>query len=485
MATERLTMPRLGETMEEGRLVTWLKAPGEAFVRGEILAEVETDKTVVELPALNDGRLVATLVEPGDDVAVDAPIAEIEVAGAEAGENEAGVEQTQNSPPRSPLQAPPTNATTTNATSGETPPAPSRGPDAASATAQCQKVRATPLARRLARQHGIPLDAITGTGRRGRVDAADVRAHTGLPEDVRVGAPAKDATDGSRPAAPSADPTSRPSPRPAALTAKTGDGEPQRFSIFGGTLACAVHGRDSDPPVLLLHGFSGFNGSWAAFPARLAANGRRVIVPDLPAHGDTTLPADTAEDLAAPLPNLLDMLDVDAGQVEVVGHSLGGVVAMRLAETLIAQESRPRRISLLAPAGMGREIDRSFIRAMASGPSAGALAHLLRQVATRDPGLSQEVLEARAAALRGGRLKALAATLASPAGQGVDIVASLGKIARTVPSRMGFGVRDAIIPWTHVESAPSTVAIHLFQDAGHMIHWDAPEALAELLATEG
>ena len=84
MPAEILRMPRLGETMEEGRLVAWTKRPGETFARGEVLAEVETDKTVVELPALADGRLVRTLVDAGDDVAVDAPIADDSADAADA-----------------------------------------------------------------------------------------------------------------------------------------------------------------------------------------------------------------------------------------------------------------------------------------------------------------------------------------------------------------------------------------------------------------
>src|SRR5688572_29154418 len=55
MAEIDLPLPRLGETMEEGRIVAWLKQPGDRFKRGEILLEVETDKTVVEVPALQDG----------------------------------------------------------------------------------------------------------------------------------------------------------------------------------------------------------------------------------------------------------------------------------------------------------------------------------------------------------------------------------------------------------------------------------------------
>ena len=77
-----LRLPRLGETMEEARVTDWLVAPGAAFRRGDVLLEVETDKTTVEVPAMTDGVLVAQLVAPGDIVDLDAPIAEVEAEGA-------------------------------------------------------------------------------------------------------------------------------------------------------------------------------------------------------------------------------------------------------------------------------------------------------------------------------------------------------------------------------------------------------------------
>ena len=84
MAEIDLPLPRLGETMEEGRIVTWLKQPGDKFKRGEILLEVETDKIVVEVPALQDGVMVRHLAAEADMIPVDAPIARIEIAGAAA-----------------------------------------------------------------------------------------------------------------------------------------------------------------------------------------------------------------------------------------------------------------------------------------------------------------------------------------------------------------------------------------------------------------
>jgi pyruvate dehydrogenase E2 component (dihydrolipoamide acetyltransferase) len=75
-------LPRLGETMEEGQIGKWLKKPGDAFRRGDILVEIETDKTAVELPALVDGVLKEILAPDGAQVKVGDPICRYEIESA-------------------------------------------------------------------------------------------------------------------------------------------------------------------------------------------------------------------------------------------------------------------------------------------------------------------------------------------------------------------------------------------------------------------
>ncbi len=155
MGRVRLTLPRLGETMEEARVVDWLVAPGAAFKRGDVLLEVETDKTVVEVPAMTDGVLITQLAASGDTVALDQPIAEIEVAGAGA---EPVVAVT---PVAEPLSI-------------DTTAAPQAVP---LAVVPDNRRAASPAARAAARRAGVVLDGVTGTGRRGRITASDVAGH--------------------------------------------------------------------------------------------------------------------------------------------------------------------------------------------------------------------------------------------------------------------------------------------------------------------
>lgn len=158
MTTRTLTMPRLGETMEEGTIVGWLVAPGQAFQRGAAIIEVETDKTVVEYPALGDGVLEETLANAGDRVTVGDPIARVTVANAHDWESGASDLPVAADPV---VTAPQTRL-----------PASSSG-----------LKRATPVARRLARKAGVTLDDIRGTGRRGRIERHDIEtAAAGKPQ---------------------------------------------------------------------------------------------------------------------------------------------------------------------------------------------------------------------------------------------------------------------------------------------------------------
>jgi pyruvate/2-oxoglutarate dehydrogenase complex dihydrolipoamide acyltransferase (E2) component len=72
---KKISLPRLGETMEIGSISNWLVKEGEEFKRGQIIAEVESDKTTVELPALEDGKLIKKLFQEGEEIEVGADIA--------------------------------------------------------------------------------------------------------------------------------------------------------------------------------------------------------------------------------------------------------------------------------------------------------------------------------------------------------------------------------------------------------------------------
>ena len=158
-----LPMPRLGETMDSGTIASWTIAEGDSFERGDTLLELETDKTLVEYPALESGRLIETLLAEGDEASVGDPIAIIET------DKEWPITSNQDESDDTSGPTPPLSA----ASPKDTPNAPVAS---AEATSMADGVRATPFARRLATLGGIDMPGLKGTGQRERIEASDVIA---------------------------------------------------------------------------------------------------------------------------------------------------------------------------------------------------------------------------------------------------------------------------------------------------------------------
>jgi pyruvate dehydrogenase E2 component (dihydrolipoamide acetyltransferase) len=195
MAVTRVVMPKLSEAMETGKLLRWLKQEGDRVSGGDIIAEIETDKADIELEAFGSGVLRRVLVAPGAAVPVGSLIAVIaepdEDISAVAGEAPGGAAM-QASPDAA--AAPPGAPTP-----GGAPPAPTApAPPAAAATAASPagpvvpagRLRASPLARKLARGAGVDLALIRGTGPGGRVIQRDVEAYLAARATAPAAAPA-------------------------------------------------------------------------------------------------------------------------------------------------------------------------------------------------------------------------------------------------------------------------------------------------------
>ena len=159
-------MPALSPTMEKGNLTKWLKKEGDRVKSGDVLAEIETDKATMEVEAVDEGILAKIVVAGGSqDVAVNQVIAII----ATEGEDASTVSSTPAAEPLkapSPVQVAPPAAILT----------PAAGPSAQSAPSAVSKLFASPLARRMAKESGISLAAIAGSGPHGRIVERDVKA---------------------------------------------------------------------------------------------------------------------------------------------------------------------------------------------------------------------------------------------------------------------------------------------------------------------
>jgi pyruvate dehydrogenase E2 component (dihydrolipoamide acetyltransferase) len=188
MATD-VTLPRLGQGMESGVIVRWLKQEGDTVAKGEPLYELDTDKVTQEVEAEVEGVLQKIVVAEGE-VEVGATIAVIETDGA-------GAPAAEEAPAKGEEKAEePAAEATEPAPAAEAPPSePEAGPEteappAAEAASGDGRIKASPLARRIARERGVDLAAVTGTGPEGRILAEDVeRAPAG--EEAPSAAPAE------------------------------------------------------------------------------------------------------------------------------------------------------------------------------------------------------------------------------------------------------------------------------------------------------
>ena len=231
-----MPLPRLGETMDEGRIGLIVKKPGEAFKRGETLLEVESDKTTVEVPALQDGILIEWLVDSDQMVPVESAIARIEIEGEAVAEAKAPAVPVAQAAPRPKAAAPRFVPLSTGT-----------------------RPRASTAARAEARRKGVDLATLQGSGRNGRVSRADVAAAL----------------------------------RPARATYHV---ETPHGRIF--FREWPAQGQQKGA-VLLLHGLFADSQSFTTLGRKIAAKGYRCFALDLPGHGETVSSATTLEDIAA------------------------------------------------------------------------------------------------------------------------------------------------------------------------------------------
>lgn len=174
-----ILMPRLSDTMTEGAIASWHKQPGDRVAPGDILVEIETDKALMEQEAYDAGILSEILVQEGENVAIGTPIARLDDGREQGG-------------------TPASDAPAASTSVATEPPA-----AAVSRPAEQQRRLATPVVRRIAKERGIDLATLAGTGPGGRIVRADVDAAlAGLAETPTVTAASAGALAPAAPPAP-------------------------------------------------------------------------------------------------------------------------------------------------------------------------------------------------------------------------------------------------------------------------------------------
>ncbi|MNX15547.1 Dihydrolipoyllysine-residue acetyltransferase component of pyruvate dehydrogenase complex [compost metagenome] len=432
-----MAVPPTGETLDAARLVAWVVTPGQAFKAGDVLVEIETDKSIIEVPAHEDGIMVEHLIAVDGIVNADTLIARIQVEGdAPDAETPAGL---QPAPPDTAAGAAPGSAARDPA---------ARQPGAVAAASPGMRKFATPAARREAAERGIALDAVPGSGPNGRVTVADVAL-----TQRKARASEHDGTKEGR--------------REAWATTRHGD---LRLTLW------ESEAHPGGRTVVLVHGMFGDRDAWASLVHALSRAGLRVLTMDLPCHGATRSEATRFEDIVDTVTDAIaSQCD---GPVILIGHSFGAAVAARAA-------SRPGinadALILIAPVGLGTEIDQGFLTGMTHAGTNEAAQRELRKLTVSGMTPSGGFIDALRQSTQARRepLMELCREVAWNGVQQLNIVPDLAE----VPCRCTIihGRRDAIVPWRHALNAPPRTALHLLPDAGHMPQWEAGKLVADIV----
>jgi pyruvate dehydrogenase E2 component (dihydrolipoamide acetyltransferase) len=173
----QITMPKLSDTMLEGTLIKWHKKAGDKISVGDVIADVETDKATMEMEAFDDGTITDILIPEGGVVKVGQPIANLE------GGKKSAVKS---------------NPTATPAASTPAVSAPTAGKPKTTTSTDGSRIKASPLAKKIALERGVDLSGVQGTGPGGRIVAADVpatasaQARSAAPAAPRIEVPFSD-----------------------------------------------------------------------------------------------------------------------------------------------------------------------------------------------------------------------------------------------------------------------------------------------------
>jgi pyruvate dehydrogenase E2 component (dihydrolipoamide acetyltransferase) len=198
-------MPQMGESIFEGTITRWLKKPGDRVERDEPLFEISTDKVDAEIPAPSAGVLREIKVTEGQTVPIQTVVAVIDAAGASVAAAPAPAPAPAAQKPGAPkvAAAPPSPATPAPApAAASAPPAPSP----AKAGGNGQKIRSSPLVRKIAKEHNVDLSSMEGSGAGGRISKKDILAAVESGGAKPAAAPASSSAPFSAAAMPSAPP---------------------------------------------------------------------------------------------------------------------------------------------------------------------------------------------------------------------------------------------------------------------------------------
>ncbi|MBX8800018.1 acetoin dehydrogenase dihydrolipoyllysine-residue acetyltransferase subunit [Ochrobactrum sp. MR28] len=439
MAVE-VILPKVDMDMETGQISRWYAKDGDTVTKGQLLFEIETDKAAMEVDAPASGILGDVSAAEGAVVPVGQAVAWIYAEGEERKGGNATAAETA-IVAEAAVSAPITSVALPEVTLAPV------------VLAEDSGVRATPLARRLAREAGLDLNTVAGSGPKGRIQKKDVEAC------LATVAPAAGVTQ----------PVAIPAPRPVAVS--------QTEGILNTTWL--RQGEAGYLPIVLIHGFASDLNSWRML---LAGSDLRnpVLALDLPAHGQSPrYVPDSIDTIAAAVETTLTAHNV--GSCILVGHSMGGAVAT---VTAARGFTDVRSLVLISSAGLGPQINGAFLEGLVRAKSEASVTPWLKELFADEALLSKAFINATVAQANDAELRnaqaGMAAQLCTDSTQTFEIRSSLAQL--NIPVRLIFGAQDRIIPVAHASGLPGEIGVHVFQKCGHMPQIEQRDAVLRIIS---
>jgi len=406
-----IVMPRVDMDMTTGRMGAWRAAEGARVVKGETLFEIETDKAAMEVDAPATGVLSFVAASEGDVLPVGACIGWIVAEGEHF------------VPPA------PSSAAAAAPPAALTPRRPDAGQKDEAHAGAATGLRATPAARRAARERGLSLAAVKGSGPNGRIQKRDLPA--------RVAA----------------------APRIAGVNREW-------------------LRRGEGAPLVLIHGLCADLNGWRPL-FRVLPGTRAVLAIDLPGHGLSPLGEDASFEALVEAVRAV-LVEEGATRAHLVGHSLGGAVAAALSQ---APGVKALSLMLIAPAGLGEETNSAFFDGYLQADDEASLTPwlnlLVSDPASLGAAMAPATLRQRAERPVVAAQRRLVRTLLANRKQAIDIRGCLA--APEAPVKVVFGLEDRITPAHHAEDLSPLVALHRFPKIGHLPHFEARREVARLI----
>jgi pyruvate dehydrogenase E2 component (dihydrolipoamide acetyltransferase) len=257
--------------------------------------------------------------------------------------------------------------------------------------------------------------------------------------------------------------------------------EPETIEAGGRRFRYLALGEGEGPPIVFIHGFGGDLNNWQ-FNQEASAENHATYAVDLPGHGGSSKDLGSGrvhvEALADAVVDFLDAKNIS--KAHLVGHSLGGAVALDLA---LNHADRVASATLVCSAGLGSEINMAYIHGFMQAKRRKQLEPVLAMLVADPDTVSREMIED---VLKFKRLDGVEAALNriiddnfAGGRQAVDLTSRLGEL--NVPVQVIWGRQDQIIPASHAEGLPATVPMHVFDDAGHMVHMEKAAEVNDLV----